>query len=739
MKKIFLMGMCAVMALVSFVGAFGIIGGAAAETQTAVTLAKDDFKKIGIGDSAAVQTVGISASGDSTHGAIPSDTWGSPVKIANESYLIYELGDGTENLTKLYMTLDAKIWSQNDDIAYAENAINIYAGSSIDGDMQLVRKYTVADTPNMLIDDTLNLSESVAGKSKVYVKVEVVQSKTTCGGENCSNGSHKCGNTVASPDGYIDIWHFGVKLYEIVFLSDEPSVDKEQPIPNDFKDKLPAEVNVSKQYTFPEIIFTDNVDGKVDYYITMTDPYNVSTELEKNAKGFFPEYEGIYIFEIWSQDAAGNKYTDKFSLTCVISKGLPIIYHENVPEKNGRLGVKYVIEPLCYDENEVDTVDIYALDPDGKRIEIQDGGFVPEKVGEYRVMYTATNAAGTSKLMARVYVKYNIGDGNAHEMIQDADNWQGSATSSEGGVSISGLAYSPIPLSIEEGINLTFTLPTQSDSWVGIYFTRTAGYGLYYFNEKDYAAANAAAGLYILIYKQEDGYYCDIFYVGLTKSAMEVVNHFSCGTGPDVTISFVKSGDDTIELYVNGTKNENYELNYSVKASVCADNEMFTYLGFGNFNKDGITVKKVDICDNEPPKVSLSKQFPEKLALGSVLSMPVISANDAHDGEVECTVKMYSPDGKAVTISEGSVTLSQEGVWYCMVNAQDFTGNRSYVIYEINVGNTEKTTYLDYPDNSIAGWQIALIVVGSVCVVAGGVTAGVFLFKKKRKDNGENI
>lgn len=739
MKKIFLTVMCVAMLLISFVGAFSVMPIASAESTTVVTFAKDNFRNIGIGESAAIKIVGISASGDKTHGAIPADEWGSPVKIANESYLIYQVGDGADNLTKLYMTLNAQLWNQDNDIAHAENAIKVYVGSSVDGDMQLVSEYTFADASNKLIDDTLNLSENATGKSKVYVKVEVVQSKTDCGSESCSNGSHKCGNTVATPDGYIDIWHFGIKLYEIAFLSDEPSVDKEQPIPNDFKSLLPAEVNVSKAYAFPEIVFTDNVDGVVDYYITMTDPYNVSTELGANAKEFFPEYEGIYVFEIWAQDAMGNKYTDKFSLTCVLPNGAPVIYHENIPEKNGRLGVKYVIEPLCYDESEVDTLDIYALDPDGKRIEINDGGFVPEKVGEYRVMYTATNEVGTSKLMARVYVKYNIGDGNAVEMVQDAANWQGSAKASDNGVYISGLAYSPIPLSIEEGINLTITLPTQAESWVGIYFTRTAGYGLYYFEKETYSIANAAPGLYILIYKQTSGYYCNIDYVGLTRSAMEVVNHFSCGTGPDVNIAFVKGSDDTIEFYVNGTKNENYELNYSVKASVCADNEMFTYLGFGNITKDGVTVKGVDICDNEPPQVSLSNDFPDKLDLGSVLKMPVISANDSHDGEVECVVKLYSPDGKTVSLSDGSVTLSQEGVWYCLVNAQDFSGNRSYVIYEINVGNTDKTTYFDYPDNSIAGWQIALIAVGSLCVVAGAVTAGLFLFKKKRKDSGENV
>lgn len=739
MKKIILTGICALAALITLGGASVPKEKAYAETQTstqAATLAKDDFRKIGIGETAAIRTAGISASGDKTHGAIPANEWASPVLIAEESYLIYELGDGVAVLTELYMTLDAQLWNQANDIAHAENAIDVYVGSSADDATELVRKYTAVDTSNRMIEDTLDLSEYAAGKSKLYVKVELEQSAVTCEQDTCSKGSHKCGKTVATPDGYIDIWHFGVKLYEISFLSSEPVVDREQPIPNDFKSQLPIEVPISAQYTFPEIVFTDNVDGIVDYYLTMTDPYNVSTELGANAKGFFAEYEGIYTFEIWAQDVMGNKYTDKFSLTCVLPKGLPVIYHENVPEKNGRQGVKYTIEPLCYDEEEVDEVDIYVLDPNGKRAEIEDGGFVPEKVGEYRVIYTATNEAGTSKLMARVYVKYNVGDGNVLEMIKDENYWEGAAKASEDGVTVSGSAYSPLPLSLEEGINLTITLPTEADSWMGLYFTRSAGYGFYNFEKENYALLDAAPGLYMLVYKQTDGYYCNIDYVGLTKTAMEVVNHYSCGTGPELTIAFTKGNDDTIDFYINGTKNENYELNYNVKASVCVDNEMFTYLGFGNFTKDGATIKSVDICDNDPPVLSLSGELPTTAAIGSVFTMPAISATDAHDGEVACTVKFYRPDGKTAELSDGSVTLSQEGIWYCLVKAKDVTGNQSSVIYEIKVGNTEKKTYFQLPSASgasLEGWAIGLIVVGSVCVAAGGAAAVWFVFKKRSK------
>ncbi len=703
MKKMILKGLCAVAACICACGgALSLnVNSAYAETpSTAIVVpVKDDFRTIGIGDSLAIEKVGISAFGDKTHGAIPAPEWASPALISEDAYLLYELSNGETAFSQFFVSLNTQLWNQNNDIAHAENSVCIYIGDNKE-ELEIVKQYTAADAPNKIVEATLDLSEYAAGKNTVYVKVELNQSTVTCESDSCANGSHRgCGMTVASPDGMIDIWHYGVKLYEVSFSAAEPFKDKEQPIPNDFKSEFPNEIMVDSYFTFPEIVFTDNVDGVVDYTITMTDPYNISTDLGTNAKGFFAEYEGLYTFEITSQDEMGNKYTDKFSLTSVLGRGMPVIYHENIPEKNGRQGVKYNIEPLCYDETAGYTVDVYALDPDGNRVEIADGGFVPNKIGEYRVVYSATNEVGTTKLLARVYVKYNVGDGNVLEMIHDKENWNGAVKNGEDGLSISGLAYSNLPFSLEEGIKLTLTLPNAADSWVGLFFTRTAGYGMYNFEKETYGLLKSAPGLYMLIYKQPDGYYCNIDYVGLSGTAMEVVNHASCGTGPDLTVALTKGADDTIQFFVNGVKNENYELNYNVKASVCADNEMFTYLGFGNFTNGGATLKGADICDSKPPVITFETALPETVEVGATLSVPVIKAVDAHDGEVEHTMKFYSPDGKAVEFLDGKLVLSQEGVWYCLVKAMDVSGNNVSAVYEIKVGNTEKSTYFEAPSS----------------------------------------
>ena len=712
-KKLLLTGLLAL-----FLGACGLGASflpAAAETSV---LAEDDFTRITAGETHAAALEGVAASADSTHGLIPSAEWGSPALIADESWLLYEFGDGAEALGGLYMSVAAKVWGQNDERAYAENAINVWVGTSPDAVTTLAKSYTAGE--NMTFEDGVDLTAYVEGATKAYVKVELVQSKADCGHEECRNGAHTQGcGTVATPDGYMDIWYFGVKLFKLTFSDGAPTPDVAQPVPNDFKANLPSEIFVSRQYTFPEIVFTDDVDGRVDYRLTMTDPYNITTDLGVNATDFLPEYEGIYTFEISASDAAGNTYVDKFSLSCVLAEGMPVIWFDDIPERSGRTGVEYTLEPLRYDESEDYDIEIYVLTPEGERIDPTDGKFTPEEVGEYRIIYSATNAEGTTKLFSRVYVKYNTNGGNVYEMVGDTEHWEGSVSPSGGGVSVEGDAYCKLPFSLAEGINLDLTLSPASGSWLGIYFTQYAGFGSFYFDKSDYAANGAAPGLYILVYHESTGYYCDIDYVGLTGGAMVVANHSSCGSGPELRLALKQNanGQDLIELFINGTRNENYELNYSVFASVIADNEGYSYLGFGNLLNGGAALGGVDIYDSTPPEIVLGGEWPETAAPGSSLVLPAVSAVDAHDGEMSFTAELYSPDGRRTEVADGSVVLGVEGVWYYIVSARDLSGNETYAVFEIGVGNTNKTTYFAPPSGSVSREAVIAGAVGGIVVV----------------------
>ena len=270
------------------------------------------------------------------------------------------------------------------------------------------------------------------------------------------------------------------------------------------------------------------------------------------------------------------------------------------------------------------------------------------------------------------------------------------------------------------------------NSWIGLYFTRTSGFTRYYLDDKtEYGKNGCAPGLYVLIYRQSDAYYCNVDYVGLSRISMEVLNHYNCGLGPDITIALTKvDGEDNIRFYINGVKNENYELNYSVNASVCADNEEFCYIGFGNCSASGITLKSVDILDNAAPIIRLSASIPEKFKVGDKYILPDITAIDAHDGETEYSVRLFSPDGKLVS-HVGEIALDKEGVWYCIVRTEDASGNVASEIYALNVGNVSKTRTVEN------GGGCSSYASGGACALGVAAVSAAILFlliKRKRAD-----
>lgn len=156
-----------------------------------------------------VESTGVSVNADAAHGVIPSNEWASPFLIADESYIIYEI-DATVNgnnhvCDTIGITIEGRVWNQNDGTAHSENAVNVYIGTAKDNVSTLAHSYNPANSNNSTnfaaLGETLNLSEFfAAGYNKVYIKVELVQSKVSAGG------------TTADADGNIDIWFAGVKL-----------------------------------------------------------------------------------------------------------------------------------------------------------------------------------------------------------------------------------------------------------------------------------------------------------------------------------------------------------------------------------------------------------------------------------------------------------------------------------------------------------------------------------------------
>lgn len=654
----------------------------------------DDFTEIST-ENISAEHEGVVCFADGTHGLLPVKAWTDPAELSDEAYLIYRLGERTG---EVYITLVAQIWSQNDPVAAEENAVVVSVSTG--GEFTEKARYKQSGK-GILKEEFLCEIGDFSGEN-VSVRIDLVQSKANCGDSGCDQRHTTPDHgTIATPSGHIDMGYIGVKLFSAAFSDSAPVVDVSQPVPDDFRSGLPTRIYASKEFVFPEIIFTDDVDGVVPHRITVTDPNNDEYDLGENPRAFVPEYEGMYIFEVSASDAAGNTYTDRFSVLCQIAPGAPSVWFESVPVRYGRVGVPYKLAPVKYDEKAADDFSVSVTDPDGLPVQVDSGTIIPTKVGDYRVIWTASNASGTSKLFARVSVKYNVGGGNVYEMVKDEKCWSGEMGKIGDSIAINGTCWCALPFPIADGIRLAVTLPSDpvggENRWLGIYFTNFAGRGEFHINDKEtYAAEGALPGLYVFVYCQSGDYFCDIDYVGLGSMAMVVANHTPLGSSRTLDIALVKKAEsDNISLYLNGERNENYELNYSVAASVLSDNEGLSYIGFGNLSGSGASLDGVDIYDNVPPVIAGSGEVPAEAKPGSTVKLPSFTATDAHDGKVPCRAVLYSANGKSVPLSDGTFKAGEEGMWYYIVTAEDLSGNINEIVYEIKVGNTEKTTVFD--------------------------------------------
>ena len=75
----------------------------------------------------AYKMVGVSNSSSKDHGLVPGN-WDANITIADESYLMYKIIADEGVFSSLSLSINAKIWNQNDGTAHNENSIKIYAG-----------------------------------------------------------------------------------------------------------------------------------------------------------------------------------------------------------------------------------------------------------------------------------------------------------------------------------------------------------------------------------------------------------------------------------------------------------------------------------------------------------------------------------------------------------------------------------------------------------------------------------
>ncbi|MBQ9480691.1 MAG: InlB B-repeat-containing protein [Clostridia bacterium] len=295
---------------------FGGILSVGAMAEDAVITVTTDFGKIETLDGASniVDHKGVSVNADQTHGAIPSNEWGSPFHIADESYIIYEIKATDNGADQVFDTLklnvNARVWNQNDGTAHNENAINIYIGTSPAAANYLVHSYTPAEqNTGANFDDLAETDLGVAaGYATAYVKVELKQSKAS--GEG----------TLADENGDIDIWYAGIKLNTITFTATTkegtPPEVKDFTLTDDF---TAAQITASNVKEAVGVCSDANVHGIVPGAnwgadITIADNSYIVYKLTADTDKIFDELTIGVSGRIWNQNDGNCHENNKINV-----------------------------------------------------------------------------------------------------------------------------------------------------------------------------------------------------------------------------------------------------------------------------------------------------------------------------------------------------------------------------------------------------------------------------------------
>lgn len=143
-----------------------------------------NFKTAGVSSNGLYAYKGVATgdSGDATHGLCPASAWAAVVQIPEESYIVYRLqAENGYVFSELEIAFSAKLWSQNLNECYANNTIDVYASVNAEDFGSPLLTCKVADNKS---DYTLDLTKTAAGRSVLYVKIELREYIQSCNKHN---------------------------------------------------------------------------------------------------------------------------------------------------------------------------------------------------------------------------------------------------------------------------------------------------------------------------------------------------------------------------------------------------------------------------------------------------------------------------------------------------------------------------------------------------------------------------
>ena len=138
------------------------------------------------------------------------------------------------------------------------------------------------------------------------------------------------------------------------------------------------------------------IDATVIYENVFT---GVKSDVEVKDGAFVTDKLGKYTIRYVATDYTGNRSVEEYSFECIANA--EEIRLTELPEDFSAQAFKEVTVPAAteiraFGGNGVLKLSRTVTDPDGVEIEVKNNAFIPEKLGEYKVVYTATDYYGVS-------------------------------------------------------------------------------------------------------------------------------------------------------------------------------------------------------------------------------------------------------------------------------------------------------------------------------------------------------
>ncbi len=139
------------------------------------------------------------------------------------------------------------------------------------------------------------------------------------------------------------------------------------------------------------------IDTTVTYENTFTGAK--SDVVVRNGK-FVTDKLGKYTIRYVATDYTGNSSVEEYSFECIANAEQIVL--SNLPEDFSVQAFTEVSVPAAskiraFGGTGSLKMSMTALDPDGEEIEVEDNTFIPEKLGDYQIIYTATDYYGVSE------------------------------------------------------------------------------------------------------------------------------------------------------------------------------------------------------------------------------------------------------------------------------------------------------------------------------------------------------